>query len=121
MPFTGYLKGPECSRSLCADSTKRNKLGYEKASKTQWQARGVCACGESKRKESFFCFVFSVQIPCLRPLRKPVDVQKVKGMRKLSRKTTKSVKVLTAKPGTRVPCPETHGDRRGGLNPTLSL
>lgn len=88
VPFTGYLKGPECSRSLCADSTKRNKLGYEKASKTQWQARGVHV-GRAKKKESFFCFVFSVKIPFLRPLRKPVDVQKVKGMRKLGRKTAK--------------------------------
>lgn len=90
VPFTGYLKGPECSRSLCADSTKRNKLGYEKASKTQWQARGVhVGRAKKKKRKFFFCFVFSVKIPFLRPLRKPVDVQKVKGMRKLGRKTAK--------------------------------
>lgn len=51
--------------------------------------RGVCMWGEQKKKKVFFCFVFSVKIPFLRPLRKPVDVQKVKGMRKLGRKTAK--------------------------------
>lgn len=85
VPFTGYLKGPECSRSLCADSTKRNKLGDEKASKIQWQARCVHVGSKKKKKVLFVCFVFSVKIPFLRSLRKPVDVQKVNGVKKLGR------------------------------------
>lgn len=44
---------------------------------------------QKKKKKVFFLFVFSVKIPFLRPLHKPVDVQKVKGMRKLGRKTAK--------------------------------
>lgn len=46
----------------------------------------VCACWEQKKKKVLFvCFVFSVKIPFLRSLRKPVDVQKVNGVKKLGR------------------------------------
>lgn len=55
----------------------------KKASKIQWQARRMHV-GSKKEKVLFVCFVFSVKIPFLRPLYKPVDVQ-VNGMRKLGR------------------------------------
>ena len=83
VPFTGCLKGPECSRSLCADSIKRNKLGYEKGLQNT-MAGEAYACREQKKKVLFVCFVLSVKIPFLRPLYQPVDVQG-NGMRKLGR------------------------------------